>query len=300
MNFKEIIGNAEVKEYLNKSIMQNNILHSYLFIGTEGIGKALIAKEFSKQILCLKNENLCECKSCISFEGNNHPDFLFIDTDETSIKVESVREVIDKIYEKPILSSKKVIIINNCDKMTVEAQNCFLKTLEEPPEYIVIILITSNENLILNTIRSRCMAVKFHNIKDDELLNYCKEVLEYTNISNNLIKSFGGSIGKAIKLKNFKEKYDEIENLVLNLEQVSIIELLKNKKIFDKENIFDILDYLIVCLYSKINDNSNYIKCIDHVNDCIKRLHAYSNFDMTIDNLLFNMWEELNESSNRC
>lgn len=301
MEFKDIIGNTEVKDYLIKSIRQKNILHSYLFLGTEGIGKLLIAKEFAKKILCLEDsEETCTCKSCICFDGFNHPDFYLINEEGETIKVESIRTVTEKVIEKPIVSKKKVYIINDCDKMTKEAQNCLLKTLEEPPEFVVIILISSNENVILNTIKSRCMSVKFHNIEDEELLKYAKNVLEYDEISKNLLKSFYGSIGKAIKLKDSKEKYDNIDSLISNLQKKDIIEImLDGKIIYDKENIYDILDYIIVCLYSYMNTNEKYIDCIKYVNQCADRLRSNSNFDMCIDNMLFKMWEELNENSNR-
>ena len=98
MEFKNIIGNTEVKDYLSKSIKQNNILHSYLFLGKEGIGKLLIAKEFAKTILCLnedKNDE-CTCKSCTCFNGNNNPDFHIINEAGETIKIAEIREVIEE------------------------------------------------------------------------------------------------------------------------------------------------------------------------------------------------------------
>lgn len=303
MGFKDIIGNLEVKDYLIKSINNKNILHSYLFLGTEGIGKLAIAKEFAKKILCLNNtkDEICTCKSCTCFNGKNHPDYYIINEEGESIKIDTIRNITEKAFEKPILSEKKVYIINDFEKMTKEAQNCLLKTLEEPPEFVVIILISSNENIILNTIKSRCMTIKFHNIDDKDLLEYATKVLEYDNISENLLKSFDGSIGKAIKLKDNKENYDKIENLIANLVKKDLVDImLEGRILYDKENIQDILDYIIVCLYSKRNDNENYINCIEFVNQCSSRLKSNSNFDMSIDNLLFKMWEELNENCNRC
>ena len=173
MSFEQILGNEEVKKYLRKNLEQNNILHSYLFLGTEGIGKLLLAKEFAKYILCLNKETSnCVCKSCICYDGNNHPDFSIINEEGQTIKIEVIRPVVEKIIERPIVSSKKVYIINDADKMTDEAQNCLLKTLEEPPEFITIILISSNENLLLNTIKSRCMKIKFNNIPNKDLYDY--------------------------------------------------------------------------------------------------------------------------------
>ena len=297
MEFKDIIGNTDVKNYLIKSVNNKNVLHIYLFLGTEGIGKLLVAKEFAKKILCLNNteDETCTCKSCTCFNGKNHPDYYIINEEGESIKIDTIRNITEKAFEKPILSDKKVYIINDFEKMTKEAQNCLLKTLEEPPEFVVIILISSNENIILNTIKSRCMTIKFHNIDDKELLEYAQNVLKYEHISENLLKSFDGSIGKAIKLKDNKDNYDKIENLISNLTKKDLVDVMLDGRIlYDKENIQDILDYIIVCLYSKKNENNSYINCIKFVNECSSRLKSNSNFDMSIDNLLFKMWEELN------
>lgn len=301
MEFKNIIGNTEVKQYLDKSINQKNILHSYLFLGTEGIGKLLIAKEFARKILCLEDtKETCTCKSCTCFASQNHPDFYCINEEGESIKIETIRNLTEKVIEKPIISNKKVYIINDFDKMTEPAQNCLLKTLEEPPEFVVIILISSNENIILNTIKSRCMTIKFHNIENNKLKEYAENVIGYENVSENLLKSFDGSIAKAIKVKDNKEKYERIELLISDLEKKDIVDImLDGKIIYDKENIYDILDYIIVCLYSKLNQNEKYINCIKYVNKCSTRLRANSNFDMSIDDMLFGMWEELNENSSR-
>ena len=301
MKFADIIGNNDIKIYLNKSIENKNILHSYLFLGNSGIGKLIFAKEFARKILCFENtKEECTCKSCTCFNGKNHPDFYLINENGENIKVDTIRNLTEKVIEKPIISNKKVYIINDCEKMTKEAQNCLLKTLEEPPEFVVIILISSNENLILNTIKSRCMSIKFHNIEDRDLMLYAKNKLGYTNISNNFLKSFDGSIGKMIKLKDFKEKYDKIDLLISDILKKDLIEIMLDGKIlYDKENIYDILDYIIVCLYSKKEENEKYLNCIRYVNECELRLKSNSNFDMSIDDLLFKMWEELNERSNR-
>ena len=122
--------------------------------------------------------------------------------------------------------------------MTREAQNCLLKTLEEPPEFVTLILISSNENMILNTIRSRCMKIKFKNIENDVLYNYAKQELGYSQISDNLLKTFDGSIGKAISLKENQDKYIEVEDVISKFEKEDIISILSNSKvIYDKDNI---------------------------------------------------------------
>lgn len=164
-----IKGNETNRKELEKIVQNNNILHSYLFLGKEGIGKKEIAKEFAKQILCLTKKENCNCKSCICFETQNHPDIQIINEESETIKINTIRDMIQTVYQKPILSSKKIYIINDCDKMTKEAQNSLLKTLEEPPEYIIMILIASNSDMILNTIKSRCTKIVFNKLNNKEI-----------------------------------------------------------------------------------------------------------------------------------
>lgn len=126
--FDNILGNEKIKELLVNSIKNNKTSHSYMFIGTEGIGKSLIAKEFAKMILCTDENKYCnECKSCIEFDTNNNPDFKIIEPDGNSIKIEQIREFQNKVSEKPIISNKKVYIINNSDKMTRRGPKLFIK-----------------------------------------------------------------------------------------------------------------------------------------------------------------------------
>lgn len=113
-----IKGNETTRNELKKIVQNNNVLHSYLFLGKEGIGKKEIAKEFAKEILCLTKEDNCNCKSCICFASQNHPDIKIINEESETIKINTIREMIQTVYEKPILSNKKIYIINNCDKIT--------------------------------------------------------------------------------------------------------------------------------------------------------------------------------------
>lgn len=297
MSFEGIIGNEEIKRYLSNSVLQGKISQSYLFAGTEGVGKLLIAKQFAKMVLCLEAENYtdgCECKSCKCFEGTNHPDYFVINENGETIKIEQIREITSKVIEQPIISNRKVYIINDCDKMTVEAQNCLLKTLEEPPEFAVMILISSNESGILNTIKSRCMTIKFRNIPNEELKKYAINELGYSDVTPNLLESFGGSIGKARLQQVNQEKYLAIERIIDNLPKQDIISIMNEAKIiYDKENIYKILEYMIICMYSKKQENIGYINCVQAIDKCISRLKSNCNFDMTIDTMLFEICKEL-------
>ena len=295
--FENIIGNDKIKKILINSIKTNKVSHSYMFVGIEGIGKKLIAKEFAKMILCLNEDKYCnKCKSCIEFDSNNNPDFFLIEPEGNSIKIEQIREIQKKVAENPIISNKKVYIINDSDKMTKEAQNCLLKTLEEPPEYITIILIGQNENSFLETIKSRCMILHFEKIENDIIRTFLKENYQVDNLDEDLLDTFQGSIGKAINLKDKENIYLKIKELLNFAKKCSIIEFMKKAQIIyeHKENIFEILENINLILVKFIHQDINYANCIQIVEETKKRLNSNSNFDMCIDNMILNMWEELN------
>jgi len=295
--FEDIIGNEEVKLLLDNSIKKNTTSHSYLFLGVQGIGKKMIAKEFAKMLLCLENEVSCiSCKSCVEFDTNNNPDFLYIEPEVNTIKIEQIRYLQKKIQEKPIISNKKIYIINDADNMTREAQNCLLKTLEEPPEFATIILIGSNESSFLTTIKSRCMILKFNPIKDELIKKYLRENYDVQNINDNQIGMFQGSIKYAIALKDKQEEYAKIENLIYSLDKSDIIEVLNNAEILYKlkDGIDDILTYINIILLNKSKNEYKYTGCIEIVENTKERLSKNGNYDMCIDNMVFNMWEEVN------
>ena len=248
MHFKNIIGNNKNKKVLLESITTGNILHSYMFYGTDGIGKKMIALEFAKMILCNDNDNSpCEkCKSCIEFNSNNNPDFFFMEPDGNSIKIDQIRNMQKTILEKPIISSKKVYIINDADLMTKEAQNCLLKTLEEPQEYVVIILIASNENNILATVKSRCTKLFFENISDDDIQKYLKEKIGDVQFEKSMIKLSEGSIGRCIQIAQKKDVLYEFEDIIKNIENMDKLQILSCSKYFsdNKDDINLILNYM--------------------------------------------------------
>lgn len=285
MGFETLIGNEQNKELLTNIASGGNVLHSYMFVGQTGIGKFLFAKEFAKMLLCLdKGQKPCnKCKSCIEFENNNNPDFYCLNPEGNSIKVETIRVAISKTIEKPIISNRKLYIINDSELMTREAQNTLLKTLEEPAEFITIILIVQNENQILNTIKSRCMKINFNNINDKQLKSYLENNHDFSNISENLLKSFGGSIEKALGMREHKEIYSKIEEIFLNLEKIDKIDIIKNDNpIYSaKDNIIDALDYINIIFFEEIKKKNNtnsikikqYLNCIDIVNDTKVKLN---------------------------
>ena len=293
--FQNILGNNKIKESLQEAVKANKVSHSYLFVGQAGIGKKMIATEFAKAILCLGDDKYCNnCKSCLEFDGNNNPDFILIEPEGNNIKIDQIRNMQRKVQEKPIISNKKVYIINSADLMTKEAQNALLKTLEEPPEFVTIILVGENENEFLATIKSRCMILHFNPISNSDMKKYLEENYNM-NVTSNMLDVFQGSIGKAIELKDKQEEYLTIENAIDNLEKEDLIDLIKKLDILytSKDEILDMLDYINIILLKKSKENVKYTDCIKIVENTKRRIAQNANYDMSIDNMLFNIWEEV-------
>ncbi len=281
--FSDIIGNDKLKKELIHSVEINKTSHSYLFIGTEGIGKKLIAEEFAKMLLAVK-------------DTENSPDFSIIEPDGNSIKIEQIREFQKKVSEKPIISNKKVYIINDSDKMTVEAQNCLLKTLEEPPEFVTIILIGSNENSFLSTIKSRCMILHFEKISDEQIQKYLQDNHQTEINSKIMLEACQGSIGKALEIKDKQELYQNTEQVVNSLERKDKIDILNMSDFIykSKDDKLEILNYMNVLFINLAKINSKYADCIAIVEETKRRLQSNANYDMCIDNLLLCLWENVN------
>ena len=293
----KIVGNEKIKKELEKTVHNNDILHSYIFIGQDGIGKKEIAKEFAKKILCQTKKDSCNCKSCISFENGNNPDFNIISEEGNSIKIEQIRNLIEKVYEKPIASERKVYIIDNSDKMTVEAQNSLLKTLEEPPEYIVIILITANVDNILNTVKSRCVKLSFESLSNDEIKEVLNERGLNTNLNENMYELFNGSIARALRILEKQEDFTQLEKFVNNITKVDKLDYITTyKRLFSKDNINEYLEYALLLFFKigKKNNSIQYLNCVNIIQETINRLKSNANFDMSVDNMLFKLWEEVN------
>ena len=158
MYFDKIIGQDFAKKYLTNSIKKNKISHAYMFEGIDGIGKKKFSEELSKILLDAENVD-------------SSPDYINIHPDGNSIKIAQIRKLQMDIVIKPH-NKYKIYTINQANSMTIEAQNALLKTLEEPPEYAIIILITNNKEALLDTIKSRCEIIKFLPISILDLSKY--------------------------------------------------------------------------------------------------------------------------------
>lgn len=286
--FENLVGNEKVKEYLNSTIENKNISHSFIFVGKPGIGKKQFAHQYAEMIMCLQDGkcdgNSVKCDSCIKFEGNANPDYAEITPDGKTLKIEQIRNLQARIVEKPITSRRKVYVIDDADLMSEESQNCLLKTLEEPPEYAVIILIVSNESRILPTIKSRCVIIKFQPLTSKEIKQVKPE------LSDDLIQLLEGSLLNAENIEQKKEQYAQLTNLVNVLENKQLVEVFNSADLLykGKDDIITLLEYLNLIFFSR-----NEINAIPIIEKTKKKILANNNYDMTIDYCLMNIWDEL-------
>lgn len=168
MPFSDIIGHERPKTLLQTALRHDRIAHAYLFHGDEGIGKRLVAVRFAQAINCEAGDgtDACgSCRSCAQIEARTHPDFLVIEPDRElanpQIKIEQIRELEQQIVYQPLVGRKKMFLIDEADRMTLSAANALLKTLEEPPDHSVLLLVSSRPSALPATVRSRCQSLRF-------------------------------------------------------------------------------------------------------------------------------------------
>lgn len=183
-NFDELVGQEAIKQTLENSLRIQKISHAYLFSGPRGTGKTSVARLFAKALNCEKgNGEICnECSNCRAINEGSHPDVIEIDAASNS-GVDEVRELIEKVKYAPIQGKYKVYIIDEVHMMTNSAFNALLKTLEEPPSYVVFILCTTEPYKLLPTILSRCQRYEFKKITDAELKKLITHVLKEEGVS---------------------------------------------------------------------------------------------------------------------
>ena len=236
MYFEKIRGQRFAKKYLSNSIKSNMISHAYMFEGPSGVGKNTMARDLATTLL--EMENLF-----------NSPDYIEITPDGNSIKIAQIRKLQSDILVKPY-KSYKIYVIDEAQKMTVEAQNALLKTLEEPPKYAIIILITNNKESLLDTIKSRCEIIKFTPIPLVEVADYLTQTGVDKNRASLLANFSRGSMQKAIELsesEDFHIMRDEVQKYVETFLTGSMLDIMDIQSSIEKykDNITNVLDLLV-------------------------------------------------------
>ena len=249
--FKDVVGHRDIIQYIQDAVEQKKVSHAYILNGQRGAGKKMLAKLFAMTLQCEsgKTEPCGTCRSCLQANNGNQPDIITVKHEKpASISVDDVREQVNgDIMIKPYSSPYKIYIIPEADLMTVQAQNAILKTIEEPPEYAVIFLLTENADSLLPTIRSRCVMLKLRNIKDKLVKKYLIEQLQIPDYQAELCAAFAqGNIGRAMMLANsehFNEIKDEAIQLLKYIDEMELHEIVSAIKEINKYKL-EIADYL--------------------------------------------------------
>ncbi len=325
--FETIVGMEQILEHLKNAIRLGKVSHAYIFNGEEKSGKKTIAKNFAATLQCEdRGEEPCGvCKSCHQIMNGNHPDIIWVTHEKpNSIGVDDIRtQVVNDISLKPFQGPNKIYIISEADKMTPQAQNALLKTIEEPPEYAILLLLTENEESLLPTIISRCVTLNMKPVSNEVIKTYLMENYHIPDYRAEVCVAFAqGNVGKAIMLataENFEHIKNETLHLVKNIPQLEVYEVVDTiKQIVDfKLNVNDYLDIMMVwyrdvLMFKATNDVNNLI-FKDEINSIIKqankssyrgieiiiqaiekakeRIKANVNFDLIIELLLMTIKE---------
>ncbi|MBZ4664174.1 MAG: family ATPase [Caloramator sp.] len=247
-----VMGQDAQVELFLKTADKGMLAHSFIITGPDGVGKSIFARFMASYILCLGENKPCGvCLNCVRVKNNNHPDVIVI-APKNSIGVDDIRNLTEKINTKPYESDKKVVIIKGADLITVQGQNAFLKTLEEPPLNTTIIMLAENINLILDTIKSRCQIYKLNRIPTGKVKEYLLSINVdeqkaelYSNLSD-------GIIGNALKMLDSKYQIlrDETINIFSRIAQFNNLDFIKIEDFFteNKGNIDSVFDIIITLL----------------------------------------------------
>lgn len=325
--YNKIIGHSNIIEQLKNSVRNGKISNAYIFNGEDGAGKNMLADAFAESMLCEKDmeEGCGECHFCRQMQSGNNPDLISVLHQKAgSIGIDDIREQLNKdIQIKPYNGRHKVYIIDEAEKLTVQAQNAMLKTIEEPPEYGVIIFLTNNIEVFLPTIVSRCIVYNLRPQKESVVMDYMMTQFKIPEYEAKVCASFAqGKIGKAIELiksETFGFIKDEAVNLLKNIYTYEITDILESiKKIADyKQNIIYYIDiiemwYRDVLLFKVTKDPNNLIfsdeinqirkesskksyegieKVLEGCETAKARLKANVNFELAIELMLLNIKE---------
>ena len=325
--FQDILGHEQIIEHLQNAIKTDKVSHAYILDGPDMSGKKMIADAFSMTLECEKKgtEPCMECHSCKQALGKNQPDIIYLQHEKpNTISVDDIRSQINNdIGVKPYSSPYKVYIVDEAEKMNVQAQNALLKTIEEPPAYAVILLLTNNAEIFLPTILSRCVRLSLKAVPDEKIKAYLMENYEVPDYKADVCVAFAqGNVGKAIELAE-SEDFNEIKNsalqLIKRLDDIELYEMTEAVKQISnyKLQINDYFDLMMiwyrdVLLYKATADVNKLIfkeevyeikkeasrssyGGIENILEALEkakiRLNANVNFDLVIELLLLTIKE---------
>lgn len=250
LDYNQVIGHKSIKDHLQMAIENSRVSQAYIFSGEDGCGKKLLADIFAKTLLCEEGKSTpCnKCKSCLQMEGGNQPDLKYVTHEKATIGVDDIRiQLNNDILIKPFASKYKIYVIDEAEKMTEAAQNALLKTIEEPPQYAIILLLTTNTTKLLPTILSRCVTVPFKAVANGEIKKYLMERYTIPDYLAEISAGFcQGNVGRAIKYatsESFIESKDAILHMLKKIDDMELYEIMESIKQFSA-NKLDVEDYI--------------------------------------------------------
>lgn len=321
-SFSEIVGHEQIKEHMQAAIRDKKPFHAYLFQGEEGVGKEALARTFAAGLQCQSESADKPCKECVScrqMDSGNQPDVIWVTREKASLGVDEIREQLCNTMDiKPFSSPYKIYLVPEAEKMTEAAQNALLKTIEEPPEYGIVILMTSNISALLPTIQSRCLTMEFRPLSTAVVESYVKEHCQVPDYQARASAAFAqGNLGKAMryaKSEDFIERKDHIISLLRHVEQMDLSEMLAVIKDLGtrKDEVRDYIDLMVlwyrdVLLFKAtkdinqllFQDEASYIsreashRSYEKIEEILQafekakvRLRANVNFDITMELML--------------
>lgn len=325
--FSEIVGHEQIIEHLQNAIEADKVSHAYILNGPDKAGKMMLAKAFAQTLQCEKGgiEPCMECHSCKQAMSGNQPDIIYVRHEKpNTISVDDIRTQINNdIVVKPYSSKRKIYIVDEAEKMNQQAQNALLKTIEEPPAYAVLLLLTTNADTFLPTILSRCVRLNLKAVRDEQIKDFLMKKHQLPDYQADVCVAFAqGNVGKAIQLAS-SDSFNELKSAALQLlkrlDEIELYEMTEAVKQISeyKLEINDYFDLMMIwyrdILYFKATNDVNRLVFKDEVYDIKKqaakssyqgietiiealekaklRLNANVNFDLVIELLLLTIKE---------
>ncbi len=329
MKFQDVIGQEKMTGHLQNAIRMQKVSHAYLIQGEHGSGKKMLASIFAKTLQCEEKgiEPCGRCRSCKQADSNNHPDIRWIMHEKATIGVDDIRvQLNNDILIKPYSSDYKIYIIEDAEKMTEQAQNAMLKTIEEPPSYAVILLLTVNAKLLLSTILSRCILLNIRPVARALVVKLLKERHGIAGYMAEVAADFADGVpGKAISYAQsgeFVSQKEDVLKVLRRLDNMSAEELYKKTKewVGKKQELPDIFSLMNlwfrdILVMKSTNGTGRLVfreeetelmrqaellsyhsldKCLEAIETVKQRMNTNVNLEVSLELLLYEIKDNLN------